>query len=382
MFKLLPILIVSVILAAFSDKRTKKLAFAGEIDKDTGLQKHIKKDKLFFGLMCIIMIAFLGTRTGYNDTYTYTMMYESTSANINDIFSISWSLSDVPGFNIVNILLRSFGTTTQNFIMFYAAFNTLVYIWFLRKYSTNFPLTIYFLFTMEMFVFMAAAIKQVTAISFALIAVDRLINKKYLSFFIFVTISCLFHPYAVIFYIVPFLTFKPWSKYTVLLIAFGIAIAFTLQNLFGIIDDMTTTLGGGHSESYYNSEGVSIFRFLVSAMPFLLSFFMCKERTREDSNRKESLLFNLAFLNCVLMFIALFGTGNQFGRFANYFLIFQTLTLPSFIEKIDDINSRKTVMIIVCVCYFAYFVYAYAISGNFDKDYWQMSLFDYLGTWF
>ena len=116
-------------------------------------------------------------------------------------------------------------------------------------------------------------------------------------------------------------------------------------------------------------------------MPFVLSFFMCKERIRDESDRKDCYIFNLAFLNCVLMFIALFGTGNQFGRFANYFLIFQTICLPSIIEKID-VDKQKTIKIIVCVCYFVYFFYAYAIGSDFDKSYWQMSLFDYLGTWF
>lgn len=380
MFKLLPIMIISIVLAFLSDNRTKAMSLSSA-QQLGNCEKKEKKEKLFFIIMCIVMIAFLGTRTGYNDTYTYIQGYESTSSNLSDIFNISWSLSNVPGFQAVNIFLKSIGTTTQNFIMFYALVNTPIYIWFLRKYSSDFPFSIYLFFTMELFVFMAAAIKQVTAIAIALIAIDKLINKRYFCFFVFITISCLFHPYAIVFYLAPLLCFKPWTKYTVVLIVSGIVIAFSLQSLFGIVDSLTSNIGGAHSSEYYSSEGVNVFRFLVSAMPYVLSFFMCKDRVKNEASRKDCIIFNLAFLNCVIMFIAMFGTANQFGRFANYFLVFQTLSLPWIIQKLD-FENQKIVKVIACIGYFCYMYYSYAINGNFDKDYWNISIFEYLGTWF
>lgn len=379
MIQLLPMLIISVVLATISERKTQTLKLNNMGSKE---DEKEKKEMFFFLLLCIIMIAFIGTRRAYNDTDTYIYGYEKfTSSDFNDIFNVSWSLSNVPGFTIVNIILKSIGTTSQNFIMFYALVDIPIYIWFLRKYSSNFPLTIYLFFTMELFVFTAAAIKQVTATAIALIAIDRLINKRYLSFFVFITISCLFHPYAIVFYLAPLLFFKPWTKCTVVLVVIGVAIAFSLQNLFGVVGAITSSVGGSSSSDYYSGEGVNFFRVLVSAMPFILSFLMCRERTKNEADRKDCFIFNLALMNAVLMFIGMFGTANQFGRFANYFLVFQTLSLPWIIQKVD-IQSRKIIQIIVCVCYFIYFYYAYAINSVFDNEFSRWSIFEYLGTWF
>ena len=114
MSKLLPVFIFSLIMAYISDKRAH-IDFNKFGDK---IYRH--KEKIFFFLMAVVAIVFVGLRTSYNDTLTYINMYESLEAGISNIASLDFSLGENPGFWIVNIILKTLGFSAQSYIMFYA----------------------------------------------------------------------------------------------------------------------------------------------------------------------------------------------------------------------------------------------------------------------
>lgn len=343
-----------------------------------GGKEYIRKESVLYFSMALIAAAFVGLRIYGNDTATYRDMYEGLETGWRAISAINWTdLADAPGFTFINVLLKTAGTSTQTFLMVYALFTVITYLWFIRKYSCNIFFSVFLFFTMGIYTFTMAAIKQTAAVAFLVIATDRAIRKKYGAFLIFVLIAELFHPYAFVYLIVPFLAFTPWTGKTYLLLVFTAVAAFGLKYFLGSILSFTEAIGGGYDETSFVGEGVNIFRVLVVWVPALLSF-IARRQIRSDQNRTTNIIMNLSMVNAMIMFIGLFGTANYFGRLANYFLIFQAISLP-WVLKYFAAGSRRFLTVCAVVGYLGYSYYdTNIVYGAFDSTFRFMTLKEFL----
>ena len=62
--------------------------------------------------------------------------------------------------------------------MFFALTSIPVYLWFIRKYTCNLTLSVYFFITMGTYVFSMAAVKQTAAVALLMIASDRAFDAR------------------------------------------------------------------------------------------------------------------------------------------------------------------------------------------------------------
>ncbi|MBR6951288.1 MAG: EpsG family protein [Oscillospiraceae bacterium] len=363
MSELLPITITSIILAWLSQHvNTRKLTEDGQY----------KKDWIIYAVMAVCMILFAGLRTGFNDTETYLNTYQTTSYDS----SISWKLGNNPGYSIVIKLLKLANFSGQSYLMFYALFIIGIYLWFIRKYSTNLWLSIFLLFTAGCYVFSLAAIKQCAAIAFGLLATDRYIRKRYIPFAVYLLIGMLFHPYVLMFFLIPILDFHPWTVKTwIILGAFFIA-GILLQPLLGTVINITAMLGESFNIEEFSGEGVNPFRLAVVSVPVVISFFT-RRIIRDENNRIQNLILNLTMMNATIMFVGLFGTANYFARLANYFLIFQCLSLPWLLNQFEH-RTKRILTCLAIVCFIVFFVYENSLHGSFNNNYSAISLIDYI----
>ena len=379
MTKLIPVFVISMILAVVSHNTS---------DFSHSMERYRKKESVFYTIMAVIMILFVGLRTSYNDTFAYRHAYEIMNPG-ETVFDtvVNWSLGANPGFEFTNGIMKMLGVSTQSFLMIYAAVTIGIYLWFLRKYTNNIWLTIFLFFVLGCFTFTLAAIKQCVAVAFCLLGVDQLLDKRsdnpYFYFVLWIAIGSFYHPYALMFLAVPFMMFKPWSKETYqTLVVFGVA-GLLLQVLMGTIVDVTTMLGEEFDVNEFSGAGVNPFRLAVCAVPALLSFVARKHLAQMDE-KKERIFYlftNLSILNAEIMFVALFGTANYFARLANYFLIFQALSIPwlfQFFEK----RSRKLLTFSAVLCYCIFMIYEDGFNRSFDADYRSISLLEYLSSLF
>ena len=377
MSKLLPVFIFSLIMAYISDKRAH-IDFNKFGDK---IYRH--KEKIFFFLMAVVAIVFVGLRTSYNDTATYRYSYELMSTGMGNILNLDLSLGSNPGFNILNTILKTIGFSTHDFLMIYAVVTVGIYFWFVRKYSDNIWLSVFLFFTMGCYTFTMAAIKQCVAVAFCLVGIDRLLREKKISFVFWILLASTFHPYSLMYLIASFLMFKPWTNKTYILLAVFGLIGLGIQPLLGTVVDITTMLGEEYDAATFTGEGINIFRLAVVWVPVIVSFFV-RKYLREANTKKDNLILNLTILNAEIMFIGLFGTANYFGRLANYFLIFQALCLPHLFNGFTA-RSRKIITIICVICFLLYFYYANVINQYFDNSFYSVSFLSYIreviGRW-
>lgn len=341
-----------------------------------GPAKDARRHRLILCTIVIIILlaGFAGLRTHCNDTGAYRRGYELISEDM-------WEASDKrigsnPLFNWVNYQLKMHGVSTQNFLMFWAFLTVGCYVAFAHIYSANYPLTIFLLFTTGCYTFAFAGIKQAAAVGIAVIAVMLALRRKWLGFVLAVILAALIHPYALMYLLVPFMEFKPWTKKTYWMVALFLAAGFMLRPLIGTVVDITTLLGEEYTVSSFTEEGVNIFRVLVCNVPLALSF-VYRRQLFADSSRAENLMVNLTMLNGAIMFVGLFGTANYFARLANYFLIFQSLSLPWILKKIGGRN-RNILTALMVLGFLAYFYYANVLAIPFDQDFVRLSLSEYL----
>ena len=376
MKELLPIALIAVILAIISHNTSVY---------DPIECRYHRKERFFYGIMAVVLIVFAGLRTGYNDTDTYRHMYNTVVKNIDTYSSltdgIEWlKIGENPGFYFVMRVMAKLNFSTQSYIMVFSIFYVSVNLWFFKKYSCNIWMSILVYIAFAGYVFSLAAIKQCTAMALCLLATDRAINKKYIQFVIFVLLGSLFHAYSLMYLIVPFLFFRPWSSYTVvMLIVFG-AVGLGMQTLVGTLLNVTDMMGESYDASSFVGEGVHPMRLLVTAVPLFISV-LTTEQIRKHNERDQYVIVNLTMLNAEIMFVALFGTANYFARLANYFLPFQAVSIPWLLKHYDDRGESAIGTLAVCG-YTAFFIYNYAIHENFDANFYSITIWEYLQALF
>lgn len=360
MWKLVPIIIITLVAAFFSDRFSRK---------NERLTGYIYKEKFIWIIPIVAMAVFAGLRIQYNDTGTYLGMYETLTNSDFDFSDVKWTFGYNFGFNTVNIVLRSLGFSKNGYLMVYSIVTYSIYIWFIHKYSTDFLMSM-FLFMCLVFTFPLAAIKQCVAVAFCLIAVDKAINKKWFWFIFWLLIAETFHAYCVMYLIVPLLFFVPWSdKKTVMWIVIFFVAGILLRPMLGTLLESTESLGKDYTVEEFSGKGVNPFRLLVSLVPLVMSFILRKRINDPyyEVNRAEGLCMNLSFLNGEIMFVALFGTANYFARLANYFYIFPVIALPRMFNMVKP-NWRVPMKVAAVACYAMFLYYGNAINQPIDNE--------------
>ena len=372
MSELIPISVAAIILSILSHLSS---------EYDPIRCRYGRQDRFWYIIMAISMILFVGLRTGYNDTGTYRLIYDSIPKDVDLWDGIDWlTLGDNPAFTFTNRVLVRLGFSTQSYLMFYATITLGIYLWFFRKYTSNLPFSIFLFVTFCGYTFTMAAIKQCLSMALCLIATDRVIHKKYIPFLLWVLLSSLYHPYALMYLAVPLLTFRPWSTTTLVIITIFAVVGSTMGRLIGTLLDVTLLLGENYDATSFTGEGVNPFRLAAITVPIFLSLLV-KNQIAVKKDRVQNLIVNLAMLNGEIMFLALFGTANYFARLANYFIPFQALAIPQLLSHFNK-ETKKMVTICAVICYTLFFIYTNAFHDSFDYHFYSITLWEYLKSLF
>lgn len=345
-------------------------------NKRHAVLNHKSKDVLFTTILVLLLCSFCGLRTWYNDTVTYLQMYEQIPVLSPFFADETPSFATGIGFSFVSSVLKTIGFSSQDFLMFYAFLTIIPYVYFIRRYSSYTVFSVFLMFTTGMYTFTLAAVKQCVAMAFCLLAVIAAIERKWFWYCIYMVIAILFHPYAVIYFVVPLMFFRPWTFPTYVYIVIFVAAGFYLDSLIGTLLNVTTMIGANYTDEIFVGEGVNIFRVLVAFVPVALSLLYAN-RFFVTSSRDVNLFFNLTMIHALIMFVGLFGTANYFARLANYFLPFPVVLLPWMINKLSS-PDRKFFKSSCVVGYTGYFIYSNAIQHVFDSCFNRMKFLDYL----
>lgn len=332
-----------------------------------------KRPWFIYAALMLILIFFNIVRTGYNDTWNYREIYRVLVKPFPEAWeTMLWDLGENPLFNIIQSWLKTHKVDELLFLSFFGFWTVLLYVIFLKRHYTNFALTIFLFFTMGCYQFTMAAIKQCAATGICLIATECALKKKWGWFVGLVLLSSLLHPYALMYLIVPFMMFRPWTKQGYIWLLGLIAGGLLFQPLLGAIVDITTAIGEEYTTETFTRTGVSALRILVCWVPVALSFVYRKELFR-NSTREENFFVNMSLVYAGIMFMGAFGTALYFGRLSSYFSVMPVIAMSWMITKINH-KDRQIIQPVAIICYLAYFYFKNTVEVDFETAYDALTL--------
>lgn len=372
MVRLWIVTIAALAIAAVIDMRDQRLEFNG----------YNRRERLYTCILIIVLGFFCGLRIWGNDTAEYLSTYEHLTPTFDTYDPAKYTprFSEAIGFYYVNICLKSMGFTNQDYLMFYAFATVITYVLFVRRFSTHIVWGVFLMFTTGMYTFSMAAIKQSFAMGICLCSLPYALDGKWGRFVLTVLAGSLFHPYALVYLIVPLMMFEPWNGRTIVFVIVFVAAGFLLDRLMGTVLSITEAMGADYSEAEMLGAGVNLFRVAVCFVPMVMAVFYGADLFR-GAGKDVHLMFNLAMINALIMFVGIFGTANYFARLANYFLPAQVAIIPWILHSAHP-KDRRWIMPACVIGYLGFYIVENAVIRPFDTGYSQMSVWKYLATFF
>ena len=376
MSKLIPILIGAFIWAWLTERTT---------EGKYGEQKYQTRQNRFFFFMLVLTLALpITLRKSYNDTGAYIDSFMQANTLTEFLNSGKLHILGNPAFRIYEVLVRGFTDNYMIFFLFPAFFVQYSYLRFIRRHSPSFLMGVAIYIFLGTFGFSIAAMKQTTAMAVLLFAVDALIEKKHLRFYLLVFLAFLFHTYAISFLILPLFTVKPWSPRTFLLL---FAVFFFMQNFNSVIEgflEFANESGKSiSSEEIIGTSAINPIRVAVYAVvPLLALIFRRRLFGGESTDREHNLLVNMSILTVAIMSIGLVNAANMFARMGQYFEFGLICSLSWILRTVFNHRSERLMIIITIACFFGYFCFANLVQIYFDDHFGRYTLIAFIQSLF
>lgn len=333
MINLLLIFAAALLLAYCSDRRILVLPCANGRSIDLPLIT-----------MIVILSLFCGLRTTFNDTQTYINGFQN-AVTLAEFWESEPSLWGNPLFYWLQSFFRHH--VSDNYHLFFltiAAFNITCFIKFIKRYSEHFVFSILLFFCLGLYVSNFAATKQTIAMAILTLAIPKLLEKKYVLFYLLVFFAMLFHTYAIMFAILPLFTERPWTFITYFtFFAVGVVL-FTFESTITTFLQYAEELGKEISVTeVFETQSINVFRLAVYSVPPLLSFLF-RRRLWLQMGRTENVMINMSILSFLVMSLGLASAANLFGRSAIYFELGTIVILPYIFSKLFTKQSAQLLL--------------------------------------
>ncbi len=355
MSEILPLVFICLILAYCSQNGLFSVRLSQKINFDIPL------------LIIILLLGFFcGLRIHYNDTSLYILTFEEA-----ETFTEYWRTKPTATENPFFYAFRNFfkHNISDNYHVFFLTvsfFANTSMVLFIRKFSSNFMLSMMVYFAIGLYFDTMGAMKQTLAIAILTYALRALFKKKYVLFYLIVIIAFFFHTYSIFFAILPLFMKRPWTLFTYITIATVIVLLMSFQSALDVILSAAEETGKHISNEELNDNiGINPFRLAVFGVPPLLSFVFQKQ-LEDKYTTDKSILMNMGIISFLIMCMGIFTAANLFGRFSGYFEIGSIIMLPWILDNIFDYRTVQMASLVVGLCYLLFFFF---LSQGFDAEY-------------
>ena len=343
----------------------------------SGARKSVNLSNI---LLMLPLIGLLGLRTSYNDTGTYIAVFQSTE-KLSEFFSNpkNFGLLNNPLFNLYTSAIRTVTDNYHVYFMIAAIFVVVLMITFFYRITEEgtYTLTIFTFLTLGTYFFALAAMKQTIAMAVLCHSVLALRDKKYFRFSLLVFVAGLLHTYAWVFFILLFLTGKPWSLRTYAVVAVTVAIMLTFNRSISRLLEYADEIGKSTSEELiFSGDGMNILRVAVYSIVPVTSLLF-RRILEPQMERKHYILLHMSIVSFMFMLLASINGANMFGRMARYFEVGTVYMFPWIIRHLFVPDSQK---IVVPVYVGAFGVFATYQYWGFDLEYSSISLWNFFSS--
>lgn len=304
-----------------------------------------------------VMILFTGLRNNIGDTFYYIHSFKLMVEAGNP----------VPNLNTNNFLFAYFqhviaklGGDKTAFIMISILLTYIPFMLFLRKYSYDFTLAVFFFFSIGICYTTMNGIRQFIAVGIIVLGSKFLFSPKkyqFLFLLILIIIAYYFHTSSLFFIPLYFICRrKAWSPSTFMIILAALAallfVSMFLPSFLNILEDSSFSQYSTNNWFRENGEGgVHILRVVFHAIPMVLSAVYYKE-LREHGPIID-ILINISVVHFAIFIVALYNW--IFARFAFYTYIYTVVLLSIIFSTVLKKPERKGLKIALFVAYIFFF---------------------------
>ena len=362
MIKIGTLMIVSVILAYYSEKYTNEVKRCGQF-------YSVLNDWAYLAL-AVVLVLFSGLRREYNDTWNYLSAFRSNKG-LADFFSDSQNLNlmENPLFYFFRSFLKELTSNDQYAIFIPSAFTQICFLRFFKRYSENFTFSVFLYITLGTFAFTMGALKQAWAMGIVTLAFPHMEKRQWVRYYLIVFIAMLIHTYAMAYAVIPLFRQRPWKLFTYLFIMILVTVMMNFEDAITAFMDQAEEFGKElHEETIFHDHGVNILRVAVYIVTPLISFCFQKW-IFPDAFDTDHVLVHMSIISFAFMLMGTQSGANLFARMAQYFELGTICCLPRMLKKPFDARSYQFVSKVTVLCFLIYFVYANAFDGRFDDVY-------------
>jgi hypothetical protein len=341
-------------------------------------KRQTKQNKLFFAALVCTMALPVGLRRIYNDTGAYIDNFNKSMTLLELFASGKLHLLANPAFHIYESLIHDLTDNYHIFFLIHAFFVQYSFIHTIRRYADSFTLSIGLYICIGTYVISMAAMKQTLAMAFLMLALPKILKKKYLSYYFLVFIAFLFHTYAIVFAFLPLFTVRPWKMRTFILLAVVFVVIQNFEAVIGSFLDYANEQGKTVAEyEVFNDAQINIFRVAVYGVVPLMSLLLRPYLLCTNRDSHYYLLIHMSIISFMFMLMGTINGANMFGRMANYFELGTICSMMWILNKAYNKASVRFLTFVASGCFLFYFYYAYRIALDFDQHYRAISILEF-----
>lgn len=337
-----------------------------------------KKIDIYLICLIIFMSLMAGLRLSYNDTEAYITGFQN-SESIKVFLSNpeNLTLTSNPLFYGIQSLIHTFTNNVNTFFLLCGFFQNILIVRFIKRHSQIdcFVYSMLIYVCLGMFMFSLAAQKQILAMAILTLALEKLFEKKYISYYLIVIVAGLVHTYAFLFLFLPLFGKYIWNFRTYLLVLVTVFIMYTFQTSIETLLEIADQIGKGIDEASVFGSGMNIFRVLVYGIVPVFSFLF-KKKLSHFLKYEEIIFIQMTILGFMFMMIGSINGANMFGRSGYYFSLGYVCMLPKIIKQLFNNQSSKIVLFITCISFVLFFCYD---TSGFSYNYRYKRLIEYIG---
>lgn len=287
------------------------------------------------------------------DLKAYEPIFLTTS--VSSFKEIINSHKDEWLFYILNWLVSLVGGNFRTFLFLVSISIFVPLALIILKYSKMPYLSLLLFIYLDFFVFTLSGLRQTMAIGVTLISFIYIKKRKIIPFFVLVTIACLFHKSAFVFFLAyPIYHFRLNKNNYIFLV-------FIAPPFFIFRKEIVTTLGKLYN-GFYEVVETGAYNYLL----MLIAFFIASLVVLINNDKKENAgLINFLYAAIIIQFFA--GYSQVVMRFNLYYIIYLILLVPEIVVNLERYSYRFVFETFVIL--FLGLMFFYKIKGNVMEVY-------------
>jgi len=300
-----------------------------------------------------IVILVIGLRDGGGVDYqSYVRIFETLGSDFYTREKLE------RGYYYFNWLIKTLGLGSE-YVIFFAFFITFLFIALtIKRYSDSYVLSYLTLFATEVVFIVENLVRQGIAIALCFYSIKYILEKRFLSFLLIVSIASLFHKTAILFYITYFLVIKLDRFFLLLLYFLSLYFLYDNSLMLDLVSLVDSHLFGNRYYHLlillYGLERDISNKVLIFNMFAIFLFLTYKKEWLNDI--LSLFLFNVFIFMVILS--NLFSGFLDLNRFVLYYSIFFTLSFPHFFNIY--LNRTKLIRWVFYIIFLILFSVMYA----------------------